>query len=80
MEGERGDSLRFHKTPSDWDYEPLSLTETREFIEMLQLEGLANVSPCEPCEGWLRRRAPPWSTDVRRGGVDRMKPRPPLAT
>ena len=41
---------RFHKTPSDWDYEPLSHTEAREFIEMLQAEGLAKVSPCEPCE------------------------------
>jgi hypothetical protein len=48
--GNEATVCRFHKTPSDWDYEPLSVTETREFIEMLQLEGLANVSPCEPCE------------------------------
>ncbi len=41
---------RFHKTPSDWGYEPLSATETREFIEMLHADGLAKVSPCEPCE------------------------------
>lgn len=41
---------RFHKTPSDWDYEPLSVTETRAFIEMLRAERLAKVSPCEPCE------------------------------
>jgi len=41
---------RFHKTPSDWDYEPLSATETQAFIEMLRAERLAKVSPCEPCE------------------------------
>ncbi len=41
---------RFHKMPSDWDYEPLSVSETREFIEMLRAEGLAKISPCEPCE------------------------------
>lgn len=41
---------RFHRTPSDWDYEPLSAIETQEFVRMLQAEGLAKVSPCEPCE------------------------------
>jgi len=41
---------RFHRTPSDWDYEALSAIETREFVRMLQVEGLASVSPCEPCE------------------------------
>ena len=41
---------RFHRTPSDWDYEPLSVSETREFIEMLRAEGLAEISPCETCE------------------------------
>jgi hypothetical protein len=41
---------RFHKTPSDWDYEPLSAIETQEFVRMLQADDLAKVSPCEPCE------------------------------
>lgn len=40
----------FHKTPSDWTYEPLSPCETREFLEMLRAEGLAKMSPYEPCE------------------------------
>jgi hypothetical protein len=40
----------FHQTPSDWAYEPLSAIETLEFVRMLQAEGLARVSPCEPCE------------------------------
>lgn len=48
---------RFHKKPSDWDYEPLSPAETAEFVRMLQVEGLAKVSPCEPCEmGYAGRR------------------------
>jgi len=38
------------ETASDWDYEPLSATETQEFTEMLQADGLATVLPCEPCE------------------------------
>ena len=50
MEGERGDSLPLPQDALGLGLQPLSLTETREFIEMLQLEGLANVSPCEPCE------------------------------
>jgi hypothetical protein len=41
---------RFHRTPSDWDYEPLSAIDTQEFVRMLQAEGLARVSACEPCE------------------------------
>jgi hypothetical protein len=41
---------RFHRTPSDWDYEPLSAIETQELARMLQAEDLARVSPCEPCE------------------------------
>lgn len=41
---------RFHRTPSDWEYDPLSRAETRAFTELLQKEGLAHVSPCEPCE------------------------------
>ena len=41
---------RFHRRPSDWDYEPLSAIETSEFVGMLRAEGLARVSPCEPCE------------------------------
>jgi hypothetical protein len=40
---------RFHRTPSDWDYEPLSAIETQELARMLQAEDLARVSPCEPC-------------------------------
>jgi hypothetical protein len=48
---------RFHRTPSDWDYEPLSAIETREFVQILQAEGLARFSPCEPCEmGYGGRR------------------------
>jgi hypothetical protein len=48
---------RFHRTPSDWEYEPLSAIETREFVRMLKAEGLASTSPCEPCEmGYGRRR------------------------
>jgi hypothetical protein len=48
---------RFHRTPSDWDYEPLSAIETRELVRMLGAEGLARVSPCEPCEmGYGPRR------------------------
>jgi hypothetical protein len=27
---------RFHRTPSDWKYEPLSAIETQEFVRMLQ--------------------------------------------
>jgi hypothetical protein len=41
---------RFHRTPSDWEYEPLSAIETREFVRMLRVEGLARTSPCESCE------------------------------
>lgn len=48
--GNESTVCRFHRTPSDWDYEPLSVTETRQLIEMLQAERLATVSPCEPCE------------------------------
>lgn len=40
----------FHRALSDWDYEPLSAIETREFAQTLQAEGLAKVWPCEPCE------------------------------
>ena len=48
---------RFHRTPSDWEYEPLSAIETREFVRMLKTEGLARTSPCEPCEmGYGGRR------------------------
>ena len=49
---------RFHRTPSDWDYEPLSAIETREFVQILQAEGLARVSPCEPCERGYGGRRP----------------------
>jgi hypothetical protein len=38
-------------------YEPLSAIETQEFVRMIQAEGLARVSPCEPCEmGYGERR------------------------
>jgi hypothetical protein len=48
---------RFHRTPSDWDYEPLSAIETQELARMLQAEDLARVSPCESCEmGYGGRR------------------------
>jgi hypothetical protein len=48
---------RFHRTPSDWEYEPLSAIETREFVRMLKVEGLARTSPREPCEmGYGGRR------------------------
>jgi hypothetical protein len=48
---------RFHRTPSDWDYEPLTPIETREFVRMLRNEALARMSPCEPCEmGYGARR------------------------
>jgi hypothetical protein len=48
---------RFHRTPSDWDHEPLSAVETHEFVRMIQAESLASVSPCEPCEmGYAGRR------------------------
>lgn len=40
----------FHRTPSDWGYEPLSAIDTQEYVWMLQAEDLARVSPCEPCE------------------------------
>jgi len=43
--GNEATVCRFHKTPSDWDYEPLSVTETRLLIDVLQAEGLATVSP-----------------------------------
>jgi hypothetical protein len=47
----------FHRTPSDWDYEPLSAIETQEFVRVLQTECLARESPCEPCEmGYGPRR------------------------
>lgn len=48
--GNEATVCRFHKTPSDWDYEPLSAIETEVFVRTLQSEGLAAVSPCEPCE------------------------------
>jgi hypothetical protein len=48
--GNQARVCRFHRTPSDWDYEHMSAIETREFVRMLQAEGLARVSPCEPCE------------------------------
>lgn len=70
--GNEATVCRLHRTPSDWDYEPLSLTETREFIEMLQTEGLAKVSPCEPCEMGYDGAAPRGSADLRRGAADRM--------
>ena len=54
------------------DYEPLSHTEAREFIEMLQAEGLAKVSPCEPCEMGYGGQRPRGSADLRRGGADGM--------
>lgn len=41
---------RFHRTPSDWGYDPLSSIETQMIVRMLQTEDLARVSPCEPCE------------------------------
>jgi hypothetical protein len=41
---------RFHRTPSDWAYEPLSPIETQEFVRALQAEDPVRVSPCEPCE------------------------------
>lgn len=48
---------RFHRMPSDWEYEPLSAIETREFVRILKAEGLARTSPCEPCEmGYGGRR------------------------
>jgi hypothetical protein len=48
---------RFHMTPSDWDYEPLSAIEIGELVRMLKAEGLARTSPCEPCEmGYGGRR------------------------
>jgi hypothetical protein len=48
---------RFHRTPSDWEYEPLSAIETREFVRMLKAEGLARTSPCKACEmGYGGRR------------------------
>ena len=48
--GNEATVCRCHKTPSDWGYDPLSPAETRAFTELLQKEGLAHVSPCEPCE------------------------------
>ncbi len=56
-EGNGATVCRFHRTPSDWDYEPLSAIETLQFVRMLRAEGLARVSPCEPCEfGYGGRR------------------------
>jgi hypothetical protein len=49
---------RFHRTPSDWEYESLSAIETREFVRMLKAEGLARTSPCEPCETGYGGRRP----------------------
>ena len=49
---------RFHKTPSDWDYEPLSHTEAREFIEMLQAEGLARYRHASPARWATAGSAP----------------------
>lgn len=48
--GNEATVCRFHKTPSDWGYDSLSPAETRAFTELLRKEGLAKVSPCEPCE------------------------------
>jgi hypothetical protein len=51
---------RFHRTPSDWEYEPLSAIETLAFVRMLKAEDLARTSPCEPCEmGYGGRRPTP---------------------
>ncbi|HYV01440.1 MAG TPA: hypothetical protein VEM93_03760 [Actinomycetota bacterium] len=44
-EGNGATVCRFHRTPSDWDYEPLSAIETLQFVRMLRAEGLARVSP-----------------------------------
>jgi hypothetical protein len=55
--GNEATVCHFHKTPSDWDYQPLSAIETLEFVRMLRAEGLARMSPCEPCEfGYGGRR------------------------
>jgi hypothetical protein len=39
---------RFHRTPSDWEYEPLSAIETLAFVRMLKAEDLARTSPWSP--------------------------------
>lgn len=48
--GNEATVCRYHRTPSGWEYDPLSPAETHAFTELLQKEGLAHVSPCEPCE------------------------------
>jgi hypothetical protein len=43
--GNEATVCRFHRTPSDWDYVPLSSTETLEFVRMLRAEGSPRSRP-----------------------------------
>jgi hypothetical protein len=57
-EGNGATVCRFHKTPSDWDCEPLSAIETLEFVRMLRAEGSQGYRPANPASSAMAGDGP----------------------
>lgn len=63
---------RFHRTPSDWDHEPLSAIETRKFVRMLQSRWPRRGVALRGLRDGLRREAAGRPLDLRRSPADRI--------